>query len=151
VNVTTPQLLQNSGRRHRRHTPVKSKKILIVDDDLSLKPLWESIFSRKGDEYEIAWAVSCEEALKIVQKTNLNNDRFCLIISDLFLAGSGTGMELVGSDEVAESQAKTVLISVADRNEIIDKFGHMLPGDTQVISKPLNLNIYRSVIEALLE
>lgn len=148
--MTNPQLLQNSRRRYKQ-TPIKTKKILIVDDDLSLKPLWESIFSRRGDEYEISWAVSCEEALKIVQKTNLSNDRFCLIISDLFLAGSGTGMELVGSDEVAQSQAKTVLISVADRNEIIDKFGHMLPEDTQVISKPLNLNFYRSVLEALLE
>lgn len=125
------------------------KRILVVEDDLSLKPLWESFFSRRKQEIQMEWVVSCEEARKIVKKSNSEGTPFFLIITDIFLAGSGTGMELLQSPEVASSHAKTVLVSAADRHEILSKFGHLMP-NTEVISKPLDFRKYEPILNHLL-
>lgn len=125
------------------------KKILIVEDDLSLKPLWENFFKYRTQKVNLEWAVSCEEALKMVQKSNREGEPFFLIITDIFLAGSGTGMELLKSREVEKSRARTVLVSVADRDEILTKFGHMMP-QTEVISKPIDFRKYAPIINNIL-
>lgn len=129
---------------------LKIKKILIVEDDLSLRPLWENFFRYRTQDVDLSWAVSCEEALKMVQLTNKDKAPFFLIITDIFLAGSGTGMELVTSEEVQKSGAKTVLISVAGRDDIIREYGHQIP-TTHVISKPLDFKTYEPIINNILE
>jgi DNA-binding NtrC family response regulator len=125
------------------------KKILIVEDDLSLRPLWEVFLSRRFENISIDWVVSCEEALKIVDSANKESKPFFLIITDIFLAGSGTGMELLASDAVAQSGAKTILVSAVDRDEIIEKFGHLLP-HTEVMTKPIDFRKYERVIGNIL-
>ncbi|AGH95649.1 response regulator [Pseudobdellovibrio exovorus] len=125
------------------------KRILVVEDDLSLKPLWESFFSRRSQQVQMDWVVSCEEARKIIKKANEEKNPFYLIITDIFLAGSGTGMELLRSPEVMNSQARTVLVSAADRYEILSKFGHLMP-NTEVISKPLDFRKYEPILNHLL-
>ncbi len=39
------------------------KRVLIVEDDLSLRPLWENFFSSHYPKAWIDWAVSCEQAM----------------------------------------------------------------------------------------
>ena len=126
------------------------KKILIVEDDLSLRPLWENFFRYRTHNVEVSWAVSCEGALKMVEMANKDQTPFFLIITDIFLAGSGTGMELLASEEVQKSEARTILVSVADRDDIIREYGHQIP-KTQVISKPLDFKTYEPIINNILE
>ena len=126
------------------------RKILIVEDDLALKPIWEKFFKLYSELLGIEWAVSCEEAIKMISQANENNAAYFLIISDLFLAGSKTGMELIKSAEVLISKAKTVLISAADSEEVVEKFGHLIPG-TIVISKPFNFKKYGAIFRNILE
>ena len=114
------------------------KKVLIVEDDLSLRPIWENYFKSSRDKIWIEWAVSCEQALVIIAETNRLRQYFTLIVSDVFLAGSGTGLDLMKSQPVKESRARKVLISAVDRDELMQQFGHSLP-DTEIISKPLDL------------
>lgn len=125
------------------------KKILIVEDDMTLKPIWEKFFRLFSDRLLLEWAVSCEEAIKMVQAAIESNKSYFLIISDIFLAGSKTGIQLLSSPEVALSGAKTVLISAADREDIISKFGHMVP-DATVITKPFNFKLYSPIFRKLL-
>ncbi len=125
------------------------KKILIVEDDLALKPIWEKFFRLFSDRLMLEWAVSCEEAIKMVQAASESNKNYFLIISDIFLAGSKTGIQLVSSQEVISSGAKTVLISAADRDDVISKFGHLVR-DTTVISKPFSFKLYNPVFRKLL-
>lgn len=125
------------------------KKILIVEDDLALKPLWENFFKYRTQEVNLEWAVSCEQALKMVKEANAAGQPYYLIITDIFLAGSGTGMELLKSREVENSHARTVLVSVADRDEILSKFGHLMPR-TEVISKPIDFRKYEPIINNIL-
>ena len=125
------------------------KKILIVEDDMALKPIWEKFFRLFSNQIRLEWAVSCEEATKMVQLANDTAGSYFLIISDIFLAGSKTGIQLINSPEVSASHAKTVLISAADREDVIAKFGHIVPG-TLVISKPFNFKTYNPLFKTLL-
>ena len=125
------------------------KKILIVEDDLSLRPLWEVMFRNQPFYPQLEWAVSCEEALKMIRESNLTLEPYHLIITDLFLAGSGTGMELINSKDVIKSGAKKVLVSVSDKDEIQKAFGHLLP-ETEIISKPLDAKKCENFISSLM-
>lgn len=125
------------------------KRVLVVDDDLSLRPLWENFFKQWRLSVAIDWAVSCEEAIKMVKQLNEKSNPYVLIIADIFLAGSKTGIELINSIEVVTSQAKKILISSADKNEIVEKFGHLIP-DTEIISKPLDFYKVKSLLKKIL-
>lgn len=126
------------------------RKILIVEDDLALKPIWEKFFKVLVSDAVVEWAVSCEEAIKMIDLANASNESYSLIITDIFLAGSKTGMELIKSPEVAASKARTVMVSAADRNEITEKFGHLMP-QTLVISKPFDFKTYNQIFKKILE
>lgn len=113
------------------------KKILIVEDDLSLRPFWERFFALRSHNIEVDWSVSCEEAIKMIRTQNNKSTPYFMIITDIFLAGSQTGMELLASEEVIESHAKTVLVSAVRSDEIVEKFSDLIR-NAIVISKPLD-------------
>ena len=127
-----------------------AKKILIAEDDLALWPLWDSFFNQQKDPVDIHWTVSCEEAIKMVDQANTEKHSFDLIITDIFLAGSGTGMELLVSPEVKKSCARKLLVSVVDRQDILEKYGDAI-SDAEVISKPFDVKRYAAVIDNLLK
>lgn len=128
---------------------IKTKKVLIAEDDMALKPLWEAFFRRLGKNITIHWTVSCEEAIKIIDKATKEDDEFDLIISDIFLAGSGTGIELLNSPEANRTQAKKILISAVEKNFILDEYPSDI-SDVEVISKPFNGKLYEPIITGLL-
>lgn len=115
----------------------KKNKILIIEDDLSLRPFWYRIFQHLNSEFQIEWAISGEEALDLVGVANQNQKPFDLIISDLFLAGSKTGIELLNSPQVLESQAKTILVSAIHFNDLKQLF-YIHKMKARFISKPLS-------------
>jgi response regulator of citrate/malate metabolism len=125
------------------------KKVLIAEDDMALKPLWENFFTKFSHPVDLHWTVSCEEALKILERGLNNDEDFDLIISDIFLAGSGTGMELLNSEEARRSRAKRLLISSVQREHILEEYSSSLTG-VEVVSKPFNGSLYESVITNLL-
>lgn len=116
----------------------KIKKVLVVEDDLSLWPMWEVILHRCLPSAQIEWAVSAEEARRMVREASQNQKPFAVIISDLFLAGSGTGVELLQSEDVQLSGASTVLVSMAEIEKMAEDYQGILP-KTLFISKPLNV------------
>lgn len=116
-------------------------RVLIVDDDLSLEPLWRLIIRRCCPLALIEWAVSSEQAKKLIR--DLQN--FDLIITDLFLAGSATGLDFLKSQEVASLHAKTVLVSMAPRQELEAYCAQGLPS-TKILAKPLNVVKYENAL-----
>ena len=85
------------------------RNVLIVEDDLSQQPLWQHIILRSCKEAKLTWAVSAEQALTIMKESNLSSQlssnspedkdiaKFDLIVVDLFLAGSQTGLDFLNS------------------------------------------------------
>jgi response regulator of citrate/malate metabolism len=128
---------------------MSTKRILIAEDDMALKPLWEQFFGRFEFSVAIHWTVSCEEALKILEKADLDNVEFDLIISDIFLAGSGTGMDLLNSPLVKKGRSKKLLISAVPREQVVQEYPWATQ-DVEVVSKPFDGKLYESIITSLL-
>jgi response regulator of citrate/malate metabolism len=114
------------------------KKVLVAEDDLSLWPMWEAIVKRCLPSAEVHWAVSAEEAKRLINESFDADMPFDVVISDLFLAGSETGLELLRSEEVRKSKASTVLVSMAEIDNLTMNYKSLLP-ETIFISKPLNV------------
>ena len=70
------------------------KKILIVDDEKSVKILYEKVFQKEiaSKEFEVIFSISGEDALGILNKDNQNEVK--LIISDINMPGL-SGFELL--------------------------------------------------------
>lgn len=114
------------------------KRILVAEDDLSLWPMWNVIVKRCIPSAEVRWAVSSEEAKRLINESFEDDMSFDVVISDLFLAGSETGLELLRSDEVVRSKASTVLVSMAEIENLTENYQSLLP-QTIFITKPLNV------------
>lgn len=125
------------------------EKVLVVEDDMALRPLWSHLFESKFDHITVEWTVSCEEAIKMIQLANINKNPYGLIITDIFLAGSKTGLDLINSEEVIKSGAQTVLVSSVDSREIVKKFSDLIP-ETVILSKPFDLRKYELILRDLL-
>ncbi len=132
------------------------RNVLIVEDDLGQQPLWQHIFSRSSQEASITWAVSAEQALTILQESSLYNLKFDLMIVDLFLAGSETGLSFLNCDEVKQSKAQTILVSAANKTHLDDYVQNHLKNtkglqNINVIAKPLNVVRCEKVLNDLLK
>ncbi len=126
------------------------RNVLIVEDDLGQQPLWQHIISRSSENAIITWAVSAEQALTIVQGSAMHELNFDLIIVDLFLAGSETGLSFLSCKEVKKSNAQTILVSAANKDQL-DEFVHKQLQNTKVIAKPLNVVKCEKVLNELLK
>ena len=70
----------------------EEKSVLIVEDDLALRPLWERAFLSK--KVVIDWATSLEEAEHHIRTRFTQNQPYNLVIADISLEGKGTGIDL---------------------------------------------------------
>ncbi len=70
----------------------EDKSVLIVEDDLALRPLWERAFLAKA--VKIDWATSMEEAEQYIRVRFNNGIPYHLVIADISLEGKGTGIDL---------------------------------------------------------
>jgi response regulator of citrate/malate metabolism len=120
-------------------------QILIAEDDLTLQPLWSAMINRAVVGAKITWSVSSEEAQKIIQFYHENVRFFDVIIADIFLAGSETGIEFLSSVLVKNSSAKKILVSAVDAKQVELTYRHQLP-DTIFMSKPLSIDKFKSLL-----
>jgi CheY-like chemotaxis protein len=114
------------------------KRILVVEDDLALKPIWEHILRRQFTDYHLDWAVSCEEAQKLVSASIVHESPYSLIVTDLFLSGAGTGLDLVRFLARAVKSSPIVLVSVVEELALREKYGELL-SNMQVLTKPISV------------
>jgi response regulator of citrate/malate metabolism len=120
-------------------------QILIAEDDLTLQPLWSAMINKSITGAKIIWSVSSEEAQKIIQSHQQNQRAFDVIISDIFLAGSETGINFLSSDLVKNTSSRKILISAVDAKQVEQTYKHLLPG-TLFLSKPLSIDKFRRVL-----
>ena len=92
-------------------------KILIVDDDESLRRLMELVFQEMlGDEYKILLAEDGEEAIKIV----INEENIKLVVTD-FNMPKKNGIELAKFIRQCCGKIKVIIISNESTLQIQDE------------------------------
>lgn len=69
-------------------------RVLIVEDDITLEPLWENVLERAYRGATYIWASSAQEAIYKMYQAKESGQPFDLVISDIFLSSSQTGLDL---------------------------------------------------------
>lgn len=126
-------------------SPFKSR-VLVVEDDITSQPIWEYIINHADKHAHFDWATSAPEAERKIEKAKSEGWKYNLIVSDIFLSGSKTGLDLWQRyQEYVEG--KMLLISSIDHM----KMAKFMSGSTSspiYIKKPL---ILKECIEVVYE
>lgn len=111
------------------------RKVLIVEDDLTLEPFWDAVFYKIDPSIVVDWVVTAEAGEILISRSASAGSPYSIIISDLFLLGSKTGVDLWR--EYNESISNFILISVIEPQKILRMCGRMAE-PPEVICKPLD-------------
>lgn len=112
-------------------------KILVVDDDLSIRNMLNIVL--KGSGYGVTTEASAESALK-----RLQNEFFDLIISDIKMPGI-SGIELLKKIKTLQPEIPVIMITAfASANDAVEA---MKLGAEDYITKPFNLDELKLIIE----
>lgn len=128
-------------------------RILIIEDDLAYKPLWADILRRHlgGHVAEICWAVSAEEARVQYERSLASGQYFDFIITDVFLAGSDTGLDFVENLFADDQEAPPIiLISSVDKDEVED-IVDTVSRRIEIMTKPINAGQFKEVMNRITE
>lgn len=112
---------QGTSDEHTKQTPqafTRHPKILVVEDDISYEPLWRKVFEEVDPEIEYTWCTSANDAQKILEKTFRDGDYWDLIIADIFLTGSRTGLDLW--ERCGEPIENMIIVSSVDYSKLLD-------------------------------
>lgn len=123
-------------------------RVLVVEDDLALEPIWNIILARAFRGVRLDWAISSEEARKMIKAAGERREPYGLIVTDIFLSGAETGFDLLSSAEMNRTRAKVVLVSAAAEEKIKAHFGAAEKVET-VLPKPLHVGDCARALGAL--
>ncbi len=102
---------QDSATRPNRI--LKRFKILLVEDDMTYRPIWEFILDLAEKNSQFEWVTSGAEATRRIERSQAGKNKFDLIISDIFLHGPITGLDLWARYHT-QFREKMILISGID-------------------------------------
>ena len=122
-------------------------KILVVDDELDIQPLFEQRFRkeiRKG-EIEFIFAYSGEEALVCLQKYQ---SEAVLILSDINMPGM-SGLDLLKQIKQKYHQPPPVVMMITAYGDEENYKRAMELGADDFITKPVDFSILKKTIKTI--
>lgn len=126
-----------------------NEKILVIEDDLALKPLWELISRRNFGPSNLDWAVSADEAEKLFQKSVQNNTPYALVVVDVFLSGSDTGLDFIKNTRSQGHKTPVILVSSISEADLKKTYDAVL-NPVAVLTKPLSVPRCERLLESIL-
>ncbi len=128
--VATQETMSHSDTVYHR-----SAHILIVEDDITMEPIWKYVIERAVPGASIKWVTTEEAAEKIIAHRLHTSEEFDLIISDIFLSGSRTGIDLW--KRYGSSNSQFLLMSAVSPTKFAKLVGDAEPSPLYV-QKPIN-------------
>ncbi|HEV2913740.1 MAG TPA: ATP-binding protein [Pyrinomonadaceae bacterium] len=120
--------------------PTEDKRILIVDDDNSVRSLFEECLSER---FSCAVASDFDEAMAL-----LNRESFALVISDVIMPGR-SGIELLREVTTRFPDTAIIMVSGVDRTQrVLDA---VRLGAYDYLIKPCGLDVLELTVERALE
>lgn len=96
------------------------KKVLVVEDDQTLRPVLERMLKKINPRITIDWATKGEEALSLLTEIHKSKSQavgvvrpYHVVLSDISLAGSKSGLELIRDCFYSRISANFVLTSAS--------------------------------------
>ena len=105
-------------------------RILLVDDDETLRSMMDVVLKRQG--FDVTTAANVPEALKLI-----SSNVYDVLLSDLHMPGAGDGLTVVSAMRRANPKAVTMILSAFPE---LDAASHaiMLQAD-QILLKPMDV------------
>lgn len=125
----------------------KTKRILVIEDDATFEPIWDHIISKVSREIEFYWASSPIQAQELIHRGKIEGWNFDLIISDIYLSSTITGIDLwnrYGKND------NFLLISSIDNYKLIEQAKQKGKVAPPYLQKPLDTNECTKVISSLI-
>jgi len=122
-------------------------KILVVDDEKDIQPLFEQRFRReiKKGEIQFAFANSGEEALKYLAD---NNHEAVLILSDINMPGM-SGLELLSKIKQEYNEPPPVVMMITAYGDTENYRTAMKLGADDFVTKPVDFAALKEKIKTL--
>ena len=123
-------------------------KILVVDDEKDIQPLFEQRFRReiKNGEIEFAFAHSGEQALTYLQN---NDHEAVLILSDINMPGM-SGLDLLGKIKKEYNAPPPVVMMITAYGDTENYNTAMELGADDFITKPVDFSELKEKIKTIL-
>ena len=95
--------------------PPEQKRVLIVEDDLTIQPVLERMIRRINPNIQIDWTTRAEKALILLSQSRDTSPRpYEVVLTDIGLAGEKSGIDLVNECYLKQISANFVLTSGND-------------------------------------
>ncbi len=122
-------------------------KILVVDDEKDIQPLFEQRFRReiRKGEIHFDFAHSGEEALDYLHK---NNQEAVLILSDINMPGM-SGLELLGKIKKEYKEPPPMVMMITAYGDEENYKRAMELGADDFITKPVDFTILKKTIKTI--
>lgn len=118
-----------------------SAKILVVDDELSVREFFEILLTKEG--YEVVTALDGQDAMRLIKETN-----FDLVITDLQMK-NGDGMTLLKEAKKHQAEVPVIMITAfATTDSAVEA---MKTGAFDYLSKPFKIEEIKVVIQKALD
>lgn len=155
TNLTTkvPQTTSHSKTNTWASPLADHRKILVVEDDLELTAVLDGVMKSIDPTMEADWVTSTEEALSLLRNPTgaprKNGGPYDLLLVDIFLEGSSTGLDLWKLCQQAYPEMPVVITSGLP----IDKFFTTLGRDTiapPFLAKPFQFGECKQLLQGIL-
>ncbi len=125
----------------------KPKRILVIEDDSTFEPIWDHIITMVNPKIEFYWASDPIQAQELIYKSKNEGWSYDLIISDIYLSSSITGIDLWNRFGKTEN---FLLISSIDNHKLIEQAKQKGKTPPPYIQKPLDESECKDVISKLI-
>lgn len=112
-------------------------RILVVEDDPLYRVMWEQIFLRALPSWRIHWATTFNEAAGQIAAAIQHSEPFHFVISDVFLPGDRTGVDLW---RVYKSTVSVGFILMSGSDHLTALVGEKNHDGLTLIHKPFNID-----------
>lgn len=123
--------------------------VLILEDDYTFKPLWTSVIKQCLPDAQLDWVQTEEAAERLIQLRRNNGQKYDLIISDIFLSGKKTGIDLWSRHSSATDNF--IFVSSLSRDTFFSLVPQKEGSDPIYLQKPLRVSLCIDVIRQLTE
>jgi CheY-like chemotaxis protein len=124
-------------------------KILVVDDEADVQPLFQQRFRKelRAHELEFDFALSGEEALDFMKK---EHSEIVLILSDINMPGM-SGIELLSKIRLNYHEPEPVVMMITAYGDEENRRQAIENGANDFLTKPLDFNLLKEKLKHLLE
>ena len=124
-------------------------KILVVDDEADVQPLFLQRFRKelRAHELEFDFALSGEEALEFMRK---ESSEIVLILSDINMPGM-SGIELLSKIRQNYHEPEPVVMMITAYGDEENRRQATQNGANDFLTKPLDFNLLKEKLKHLLE